>query len=133
MTEDVDRQQQSSFRYSHYYFIAAAAVTALAGILHLMMASSLIGRAPIFGTFFLVAGIAQLFWALPMIKRWGRIWYYIGIAGTIILMTIYVITRVPNPITNGRALPINEIGIATELFEAAFVIITALIIAKGKN
>jgi hypothetical protein len=133
MTEDVDRQQQSSFRYYQYYFIAAAAVTALAGILHLMMASSLIGRAPIFGTFFLVAGIAQLFWALPMIKRWGRIWYYIGIAGTIILMTIYVITRVPNPITNGRALPINEIGIATELFEAAFVIITALIIAKGKN
>jgi hypothetical protein len=68
MTRDVDRQQQSSFRYYQYYFIAAAAVIALAGILHLMISPSLIGRAPIFGTFFIVAGIAQLFWALPMIK-----------------------------------------------------------------
>ena len=32
-------------------------------------------------TFFIVAGISQIFWALPMTKRWGNIWYYIGIAG----------------------------------------------------
>src|ERR687888_1369403 len=132
MTKNTTRQQPSSFQYYQYYFIAAAAATAIAGILHLVMTSNLIGRAPMFGTFFLVAGIAQLFWVLPMIKRWGRIWYYIGITGTIILMIIYAITRVPNPITGGRALPINEIGIAIMVLEAVYIAITALIIAKGK-
>jgi hypothetical protein len=42
-------------------------------------------------------------------------------------------TRVPNPITNGRALSISGIGIATEIFQIAFIIITALILAKEKT
>jgi hypothetical protein len=133
MTKNTTRQQPFSFQYYQYYFIAAAAATAIAGILHLVMTSNLIGRAPMFGTFFLVAGLAQLFWVLPMIKRWGRIWYYIGIAGTIILMIIYAITRVPNPITGGRALPINDMGVATMVLEAVYIAITALIIAKEKT
>jgi hypothetical protein len=60
-------------------------------------------------------------------------WYYVGIGGTIVLMIVYVITRVPNPITNGRALPISEIGIATEIFQGAFIIVTALIIVKERS
>ena len=42
-------------------------------------------------------------------------------------------TRVHNPITGGRALSINEIGIATELVQAAFIIISALIIVKERT
>jgi hypothetical protein len=133
MAKNSTREQPSSFHYYQYYFIAAAAATAIAGILHLVMTSNLISRAPMFGTFFLVAGIAQLFWALPMVKRWGRIWYYIGIAGTIILMIIYAITRIANPLTGGRALPINEIGIAIMVLEAVYIAITALIIAKERT
>jgi hypothetical protein len=50
--------------------------------------------------FFLVAGILQLFWIIPMLKKWGRIWYAIGIAGTVILIGIWAVTRIPdNPIT----------------------------------
>jgi hypothetical protein len=60
-------------------------------------------------------------------------WYYVGIGGTIVLMIVYVITRVPNPITNGRALPISEIGIATEIFQGASIIVTALIIVKERS
>jgi hypothetical protein len=56
---------------------------------------------------------ANLFWILPMVKRWRRMWYCVGIRGTVVLMIVYLITRVPNPITNGRALPVNEIGIYT--------------------
>jgi hypothetical protein len=33
-----------------------------------------------------------------------------GIGGTIVLMILYVLTRVPNPIINRRALPINGVG-----------------------
>jgi hypothetical protein len=117
----------------YYYFYAAAAVTAIAGIMHLILASNLIGRAPPFGVFFLVAGIAQLFWVIPMIKRWGRSWYYVGIGGTILLIIIWAITRVPNPLTGGRALSINPISIVTESFEYAFIIITVILIAKEKK
>src|ERR671923_3021462 len=116
---------------SLYYYIAAATTTGIAGILHLVLAYNGISRglSP-FSIFFLVAGLAQLFWILPMVKRWGRIWYYIGIGGTIILMIIYAITRIPNPLTGGRALPINEIGGAVMVVEGVYIILTALILVK---
>jgi hypothetical protein len=68
-----------------------------------------------------------------MLKRWGRIWYYIGIAGTIILIIMWGITRMPgNPIT-GRGGPISEMAIAIEVFQIAYVIITSIIIAKERR
>jgi len=85
------------------------------------------------GMFFLLSGILQLFWVIPMIRRWGRPWYYFGLGGTVVLIIIWVMTRVPNPITNGRALPINSMSIITELFEIAFIIITAIIISKERS
>src|ERR1044071_10509593 len=91
------RQQQFSFRNYQYLFIAAAVATAIAGIVHVYMPLShprMLGNLPV-ATFFLASGIAQIFWILPMIKRWGRIWYYIGIAGNIAFIVLYVITRFP--------------------------------------
>src|SRR5918912_3804687 len=108
--------------YANYYYYAAAAATAIAGILHIILFSNTIGRNPMTGIFFLVGGIAQLFWTIPMVKRWGRIWYYIGIAGTIVLIVMYFITRVPNPITT-RAAPINSMGIAIEIFQLIYIVI----------
>jgi hypothetical protein len=91
------------------------------------------GSSP-FVIFFIKAGIAQLFWVLPMVKRWGRKWYFVGIGGTTVLIILYIITRVSNPITaNGRALPISGLRIPTELFQVAFIIITALIITKERT
>lgn len=79
------RQQRSSFHNYKYLFIAAAVATAIAGIVHLYMPLAhlrMFENIPMV-TFFLASGIAHIFWILPMIKRWGRIWYYIGIAGNI--------------------------------------------------
>ncbi|MFL6470342.1 MAG: hypothetical protein ACJ71H_05770 [Nitrososphaeraceae archaeon] len=118
--------------YANYYYLAAAAATAIAGILHLISFSNLIGRNPTTGIFFLVAGMAQLFWTIPMVRKWGRIWYYIGIAGTIVLIILYFITRVPNPITT-RALPINSMGILIEIFQFIYVGITAYIVARQRR
>ena len=58
----------------------AGATTGIAGILHLVLGLNEISRglSP-FTIFFIVAGIAQLFWVIPLIKQWGRIWYYMGI------------------------------------------------------
>jgi hypothetical protein len=67
------------------------------------------------------------------LKKWGKTWYYIGIAGTIILIIIWVITRMPgNPIT-GRGGPIGEMAIVIEIFQIAYVIITSIIIVKERR
>jgi hypothetical protein len=52
-------------KYANYYYYAAAAATAIAGILHIVTFSNTIGRNPLTGIFFLIGGIAQLFWAVP--------------------------------------------------------------------
>jgi hypothetical protein len=68
-----------------------------------------------------------------MIKRWGKIWYSIGIAGTVVLIGTWVITRIPdNPVT-GRGGPISEMAIAIEVFQIAYVVITAIIIAMERS
>jgi hypothetical protein len=113
-------------------YYGAAICTGIAGILHLMLVPNAIESNINNATLFLVGGIAQIFWVLPMIKRWGRVWYVVGIAGTIILIGLWVITRIPdNPIT-GRGGPISERAIAVEVFQIAYVAMTALIIAKEK-
>jgi hypothetical protein len=114
--------------YYYALYVAAAATTAMAGILHLSLVPNMIGFNINSTIFFLVAGIAQLFWVLSMIKRWGKIWYYIGIAGTIILIIMWAMTRMPgNPIT-GRGGPINDMGITIEVFQIAYIVLTAIII-----
>jgi hypothetical protein len=117
-----------SFKLLSY---AAAGCTLIAGILHLSLASNVIVNNLQVGIFFLVAGIAQVFWTLPIVRTWGRTWTYVGIGGTIILIIIWVITRYPdNPII-GRDLPVNSIGIAIEVFQIAFIVLCSLIIAIG--
>jgi hypothetical protein len=114
-------------------YYAAAGTTAIAGILHLLLVPNIIGFNVNSAIFFLVSGIAQIFWVLPMVKRWGKMWYYIGIAGTIILIIMWAITRMPgNPIT-GRGGPISDMAIAIEVFQIAYVIITAIIIARERR
>jgi hypothetical protein len=113
-------------------YYGAAICTGIAGILHLVLVPNAIDSNINNATLFLVGGIAQIFWVLPMIKRWGRIWYAVGIVGTVILIGLWVITRIPdNPIT-GRGGPINERAIAVEIFQIAYVAITVLIMVKEK-
>jgi hypothetical protein len=109
-------------------YYAAAATTAIAGILHLIQASNSLGFNLNFVIFFIVAGIAQLFWVVPTIRRWGLPWYYAGIGGTIVLIILFAITRMPgNPIT-GRGGPISPMALAIEVFQAAFIGLSVAII-----
>ncbi|MGA9843821.1 MAG: hypothetical protein WBQ25_16060 [Nitrososphaeraceae archaeon] len=134
-----------------YFYYLAGVMIAMAGILHLVVAShvlggldgiigSLVGPGLLtttinidkLGIFFLVAGIAQLFWSIPMTKRWGRKWYYVGICGTIALIALYATTKGPNPITtSGINIPIYDIP--TEIFQIAYVTIATLIIIAKTN
>ena len=116
-------------RFDSVLYIAAAATTAIAGLLHLMMGPNSLNFNINQGILFIVGGIAQVFWITPMIRRWGIPWYAIGIAGTIVFMALWIITRMPdNPIT-GRAGPAgNPIAITIEVFQAAFIGLAAAII-----
>jgi len=126
--------RQTSIRPGLYYFYAAGIATGIAGLLHLRLFSMGLERGiNEIGIFFLVSGILQLFWVIPMIRRWGRPWYYFGLGGTIVLVALWAITRVPNPITHGRAFQINSMSIVTEVFEFAFIVITALIIISNER
>lgn len=72
---------------------AAAATTVIAGILHLIMAPRSISHNMGEGVLFLVGGILQIFWAVPVIRRWGRVWQIIGIVGTAIFVILFFSDR----------------------------------------
>ena len=109
-------------------YYTAAVTTAIAGILHLIQASNVLEFNLNFGIFFIVSGIAHLFWVVPIIRRWGLGWYYVGIGGTIVLIVLFVITRMPDNPINGRGGPISPMAIAIEILQAAFIGLTAAII-----
>ena len=115
---------------------AAAATTLIAGILHLnkvidtISSGEAISNADIL---FLAGGIAQVFWIVPIIRQWGKTWYYIGIAGTAVFVLLWVITRIPeNPIT-GRAGPISIEATIIQIFQIAFIILSIIILIKSTD
>lgn len=107
---------------------SAAVTTFITGILHLTFVPNLIGFGGYTTLFFLITGIAQLFWVVPILKKWSNIWYYAGMGGTFILLALWLITRVPNNRILNRALPVNDIGIVIEVLQTAFLILCGLII-----
>jgi hypothetical protein len=114
-------------------FLGAAACTGIAGILHLMFVPSSIAAGIQYTALFLISGLLQLFWVLPMIRKWGKIWYVIGFVGTSVLvgLTGYVIFE---SIRNPQLTPpgVLEMAIAIEIFQIAYVTITAIIIVTRK-
>jgi peptidoglycan/LPS O-acetylase OafA/YrhL len=114
------------------YYVAAAA-TFIAGVLHLTLVPNVIDRNIGTGMLFLIGGIAQIFWVIPTVRRWGKVWYYIGMAGTLVLIIIWVTTRIPdNPITR-RGGSISNIGFTTELFQVIYIIVNLIIVLKDRN
>ena len=107
-------------------FYAAAASTFIAGVLHLAIVPMFFTQMPINVTvFFIVSGLAQVFWVIPVIKRWSKLWYYVGIGGTAILIILWVIA-VPHT-------ELSELELAIELFQIVFIILCSIIIAKART
>ena len=70
--------------------LAAAATTVIAGTIHLTMVPRSLSHNPGEGVLFLVGGALQVFWAVPVVKRWGRIWQIIGIVGTAVFVALWL-------------------------------------------
>ena len=106
---------------------AAAASTFIAGALHLAIVPMFFMQMSIDITiFFIVSGLAQIFWVMPVSKGWIKPWYYVGIGGTIILIIMYLI------VVPGSGHPVSQLDIAIELFQVAFIILCGIIIAKNR-
>jgi hypothetical protein len=106
---------------------AAAASTFIAGALHLAIVPMFFMQmSNDITVFFIVSGLTQVFWVVPVIKDWVKPWYYIGIGGTIILIIMYLIA-IP-----GSGYPVSQLDIAIELFQIAFIILCSIIIAKNR-
>ena len=122
-----------------YLTILAASTTLLAGILHLAMVGPFnkpsnfpMEMLPVTDLIFIISGGAQVFWAIPMFLGWSIRWYYVGLVGTVALVILLAISRIPNPMT-GQALQNNSIGTLTEIVQIAYIVITGIIILKQKR
>ena len=106
---------------------SAAVSTFIAGVLHLTLVPMFFKQMTLdVMIFFIVSGLAQLFWVIPTIKKWILPWYYIGIGGTIVLVILWIIA-IP-----GSGYPIHETDVAIEVSQIAFIILCIIIIKKTK-
>jgi hypothetical protein len=105
------------------FYGAAAASTFIAGVLHLAIVPMFFNKMPTnVAIFFIISGLAQLFWIIPVIKRWSSIWYYIGIGGTVILIILWIVA-VP-----ARGLAVSELEVSIEFFQVVFIILCIIIV-----
>jgi len=113
-------------------FYGAAATTAIAGIIHIVLgipSNNLNSQ-----ILFVVGGTVQIFWVVPMIRKWGTVWYGTGLGGTIVFIAIWVITRIPDNFITGRDGKVSDNGILTEVFQIAFVaIVIAILVLEKKS
>jgi len=106
---------------------AAAASTFIAGILHLAIIPMFFKIMPLNITlFFLISGLAQVFWVIPVLRRWSNLWFYVGIAGTVILIIMWLVA-VP-----GSRHPVDANQAAGEVSQIAFIILSIIIIKKNR-
>jgi hypothetical protein len=113
-------------------YFAAAAFTALAGSLHLILVQYFIGFDSNTSTFFIITGLAQISWVLPIIRRWGRLWYIVGIAGSIALIFSWNITNAPLPV-KGVAAPYDDISIIIETLQVVFIAAMMSIVIRERQ
>jgi len=113
----------------------AAAATIAGGVLHLMMIGPYLkpSNFPMelllyTDILFIIAGLAQIFWALPMIKGWGLRWYYLGIFGTAALSLSLLFTRVPNGVTSAALIDTNPMALLTEISQFLYIGATIIIV-----
>ena len=124
----------------HILFYLAAATTMIAGVLHLaMIGPSLkpinfpMELLPYTDGLFLISGIAQIFWGLPMALRWNSRWFYAGLIGTIALTSLIALTRVPNEITGVALQDKNPMALLTEVMQTTYIVTTLAIILNNKR
>jgi hypothetical protein len=112
----------------------------IAGILHLMMIGPSMKPLnfpmellPYTDGLFLISGIAQIFWAIPMALNWNTRWFYAGLIGTIALTSLIALTRIPNEITGIALQDKNPMALLTEVIQTTYIFTMLTIIYNKKK
>ncbi len=120
-------------------FYLTAFFTLAGGILHLLMMGPELkpvnfptDMLPYTDGLFLISGILQIFWCIPMIMRWGYKWYLVGLIGTIGLSILLLITRIPNGITGLPLEDKNPMALLTEVSQFLFIGSTLMVMRYSK-
>jgi len=112
---------------------SAMASTAIAGILHILMVPRSMENEVMEGIFFLISGILQIFWILPILKDWNKIWYYIGIVGSGVLFALWLTERIPR-LASGGGIRLSGNTIAIEVFQISFIVLCIVLVQmKSKD
>jgi hypothetical protein len=135
------RSGLKTFLFKNYVlFYIAATTTMIAGILHLVMIGPSLKPInfpmellPYTDGLFLICGIAQIFWALPMALNWNTRWFYAGLIGTIVLTSLIALTRIPNEITGIALQDKNPMALVTEVMQTTYIFTTLTIILNKKR
>jgi len=109
--------------------LVAIASTSIAGILHILMVPRSLEHEVEEGIFFLISGILQVFWIIPILKEWKNIWYYVGIGGSGVLFALWLIERIPG-IEAGRGIRLSANTLAIEGFQIVFIILCIILLKK---
>lgn len=109
----------------------ATIAVASAGILHIAVAPQHYEHAPAHAIFFVVAGIAEIAWALIFLRRPTQQVYYAGLALTGGLILLWALTRVVPAPFHGQVEAIDLGGIACKISEAAGLAALLMIAAQG--
>lgn len=110
----------------------SAAMTVLAGAIHLWIVPQHWEHAPAHGLLFLIVGIAQILWGIAVWRQPSTRLYYVGVLMTGWLIVLYVITRwLPAPFGHGGPESIDTIGLFCKLCEAVGMFSLVVLIFQG--
>lgn len=118
------------------YLIAVLAFTT--GIIHLLLIQEHLKESLIYGVFFAVSGSALIAYGILVSMFYTKkIVYYVGIAGTVVLIALYLFTRIVTlPFsTEGGLEALSTLDIITKIVEAMLlvVLVYSCAILKGST
>ena len=114
MSETLDSNRTKIFSLA----FVAAATTVISGLIHVLMGTFSEPGEEGQALFFLIGGVLQIFWALPVIKGWDKLWQYVGIGGTALLIILWLVTHI-HGLSHGRGL--GGMTLVLETSQIAFI------------
>ena len=105
---------------------------ALAGVIHLVLAPKHYAHAPAHGIFFILAGAAEILWALVFWRRPSAKLYYIGLIIAGGLVVLWMLTRFVTPPFEHEPGPVDASGLITKVCELAGLISLVILAVQSQ-
>lgn len=110
--------------------IATIAIAA-AGVIHLVVAPQHYAHAPAHGIFFVVAGLAEIAWAIVFLRQPTQQVYYAGLLLTGGLIVLWLVTRIIPAPFHGHAEAVDLGGTVCKISELVGLAALLLVAAQG--